>query len=202
MIRQENIFNSKSNRTLSYQFIWPAIRLRVLHFKVEWINFSRVQKTTIENYFKTLSIFFHVSFKFLLKSCRWLQIFNHAIYRVWVCTSVKGKTYIGQKNILSASWVQRNNVPNASPNLVGTVITCHMNFSSSIALIRSRGELNHRRLTVISSAVKSKDPTDSIHFASNFQTVFKCYRCMRFVFVSRLCLAAICCRCYALLCNK
>lgn len=47
------------------------------------------------------------------------------------------RTYIGQRNILSASWAYRNNVPNASPNLDGTVITCHMNFSSSIALIRS-----------------------------------------------------------------
>lgn len=36
------------------------------------------------------------------------------------------ETYVGQKNILIDSWAYRINEPNASPNLVGTVTTCHI----------------------------------------------------------------------------
>lgn len=38
-------------------------------------------------------------------------------------------TYVGQKNTLIDSCAYRNNEPNASLNLAGTVTTCHMSFS-------------------------------------------------------------------------
>lgn len=44
------------------------------------------------------------------------------------------ETYVGQKKILIDSWAYRINEPNASPNLAGTVTTCHIGgFSATTA---------------------------------------------------------------------
>lgn len=52
---------------------------------------------------------------------------------VRLCLFVR-ETYVGQKKILIDSWAYRINEPNASPNLAGTVTTCHIGgFSATTA---------------------------------------------------------------------